>query len=544
MGTSDALERGREAFAADAWREAYEHLTAADRAAPLGGADLERLAVAAYLTGNDDERFAVMERAHLVHRDAGSTADAARSAFWLGMGYLDRGETSQGSGWLARASRLLADAPDGPEQAYVQIPTALQALGTGRTHEALATARDIVAAADRFDDADLAALGGLLLGQARVAGGDVVEGMRQLDEVMVAVRAGEVSPVPAGIIYCSVISVCQQMFDLERAGEWTAALTAWCEAHPDLVPYRGQCLVHRAEILQLHGEWAGALAEARRASERLSDPPGQPAVGAAYYRQAELHRLRGELAEAEEAYRHASRHGHSPQPGLAQLRVAQGQIDAATAGIRRALDEEIDPGRRAGILAVGVEVALAADDLSAARAAATELAELTDRIDAPVLRAVSAHVHGALRLVEGEASEALALLRDAWRVWHELDAPFEAARVRVLVGLACRQLGDDDGATLEFEAARATLNELGADPELARLEALVRDRQSAPPGGLTDREVEVIRLVARGLSNRAIAHELVISEHTVARHVQNIFAKLAVDSRTAAAAFAYEHDLV
>ncbi len=552
MSTSDLVERGREAFARDAWREAYEAWSAADRDTTLPAEDLERFAVAAYLVGRDTERMTLMERAHTAYLDRDEHRAAARVAFWLGMGLMDRGEPARGGGWLARAGRLLEGQAACPELGYLRVPAGLQALGAGRAEEAAASFRDAVAVGERFGDADLTALGRLGLGQSLVRLGHNEDGMALFDEAMVAVEAGEVSPVPAGIIYCAVISVCQAVFDLHRAQEWTGALAAWCDAHPDLVPYRGQCLVHRAEILELHGDWSGALAEARRASERLADPPGQPAIGAAYYRQGELHRLRGDAGEAEEAYRMASRCGHPPQPGLAQLRVAQGQPDVAAAAIRRALEEEHDPARRARLLPAAVEVSLAADDLPAARSAADELEAIARRLDVPLLRAVAAHVGGAVALAGGAAADALEPLRAAWRAWQELDAPFEAARVRVLVGLACRELGDDDGAGLELDAARATFRALGAEPELARLDELEGGAAGGAGGpggtgdtaGLTGREVEVLRLVASGKSNRAIADELVISEHTVARHVQNIFAKLAVGSRTAAAAYAYEHHLL
>jgi ATP/maltotriose-dependent transcriptional regulator MalT len=321
-------------------------------------------------------------------------------------------------------------------------------------------------------------------------------------------------------------------------------LTAWCAAQPDLVPYRGQCLLHRAELLQLRGAWPDALEEASRAYQRFLQPTAHPAAGAAAYQQAELHRLRGETAEAEEAYRRASRWGREPQPGLALLRLGQGQPGAARAAIRRALDEATDRADRCRLLPAQVELALAGGDLAAARAAADELALAAGELDAPLLRATATAAQGEVQLAEGDARAALGALRAAAAAWRELEAPYEAARARVGVGLACRALGDQDSAAMELDAARWAFQRLGAAPDLARLDALAGPDPAGAAGGLTAREVEVLRLVATGRTNRAIAGELVLSERTVDRHVSNILTKLGVASRAAATAWAYEHQLI
>jgi DNA-binding NarL/FixJ family response regulator len=373
--------------------------------------------------------------------------------------------------------------------------------------------------------------------------GRIAEGVALLDEVMVAVTAGEVTPIIAGVVYCSMISACFELLDVRRAQDWTEALNGWCDAQAGLVPYRGDCLTHRADLLRLRGRWPDALAEAQRAyAAQQAINRGE---GATAYVIAELHRLRGEAGEAEAAYRLAAEKGRTPHPGLALLRLAQGQRDAARAAIERALAEPARGRQRIDLLAAAVEILLTAGDVEGARRGAAELHTIAATLPSAWLRAIAAGADGAVLVASGQAREALPPLREAVRIWGELDAPYEAARVRLLAGRACQALGDRDGASLEYDAAARVFRQFGAAPALADVERLAADRGRAPaaPGGLTSRELEVLKLLAQGRTNRAIARALDISEKTVARHVSNIFTKLDLSSRAAATAYAFTHHL-
>jgi ATP/maltotriose-dependent transcriptional regulator MalT len=334
------------------------------------------------------------------------------------------------------------------------------------------------------------------------------------------------------------------VYALSRAQEWTAALTRWCEQQPDMVAFTGRCLVHRAEIMELHGAWREALEEARRARQRCEQGNNRSAAAQAFYRQGEVHRLQGEFAEAEEAYRDASRCGWEPQPGLALLRLAQGNAAAAAAAMRRVVGETTEPLKRARLLPAYAEIMLAIGHAEEAHSACRELEDISARYESGMLGAMTAQAQGAVALAQGDARAALVALRRAWQVWQELEAPYEAARVRVLRGQACHALGDDDTTAFELEAARDVFALLGAAPDLARVDSLIRSAAPVDAHGLTPRELQVLRLVSAGKSNREIASALVISERTVDRHVSNTFAKLGVSSRSAATAYAYEHELI
>ena len=552
MGPTDGLARGRAAFERHDWPAAREQLHRLDVASPLEPADLELLATAAYLSGRDAESTDAWTRAHQGWQEVGELRRAVHAGFWLGFGLIQRGEMAQGGGWLARAGRLAEEhGLDGVECGYLLVPQGLMALGAGRSDTALEHFGEAGSLGRRFGDRDLATLGLLGRGQALTQLGRTSEGLGLWDEAMVAVIAGETSPVISGVVYCAVIDGCRQVFDLRRAREWTTALDRWCDRQPGLVPYRGQCLVHRAQVLQVIGRWDEAIVEAERARSRLSDPR-HPAVGMAHYQLGDLHRLRGEHQQADDAYRLAHANGRDPQPGRALLDLAAGRVDAAASAIDAALEAAGDDAtRRSQVLPAYVEVMLAAGRQADAQDAADELDRLSSDGGSSALRTVADQARGLVLLAGGDARTALGPLRGALDAWRQVDAPYEAALVRLPLAAAHHQLGDRDRAGLECDAARRVFEALGAAPALARLDDLVRRQtgraRPAPVVGsatITDRERDVLRLVAGGSTNKAIAARLAISERTVERHLGNIFTRLDVSNRAEATAYALDHGLL
>ncbi len=510
----------------------------------LDASDLERLATAAYLSGHDSESTDAWARAHRARLDAGELEGAVRCAFWLGYGLIVRGEMARGSGWMARARTLVDEHKlDCAESGYLLVPEALTALGGGDAALAQALFEEVLVTARRFHDSDLDALGMLGCGQAQVGMGRIADGVGLFDQAMVSVMADEVSAVVAGIVYCAVIDECQGLFDVRRAREWTTALNRWCEEQHGLVPYRGQCLVHRSQILQLHGAWSEAFEEAMLARDRLSEP-SHPAIGMAHYQLGEISRLRGEFEEAEKSYERANEHGRSPQPGLSLLRLAQRRVDGAAASIERSMAESSDRAVRVRLLPAYVEIMLTANLIEKARAASGELCEIAAEARFAYLDAAAARCGGAVLLAAGQPKPALKSLREALWTWEELEAPYEAAKTRVLIAVACQEVDDRDGADLEYQTARRAFEQLGAAPDLQQASRVVAAARTGQPMEVTPREHEVLRLLAAGNTNREIASSLIISEKTVERHVSNIFTKFGVSNRAAATAYAYNHGLV
>jgi DNA-binding CsgD family transcriptional regulator len=529
----DTIQQGREAFAAREWAAAIDALRAADTRLPLDPEDLELLATALFLVGAEEEHYATLERAHHAYVERADLQRAASCAFWIGMPLFMRGEAGRGGGWLARAHRELeTDGRECVQRGYLLMPEMYRLGSSGDIEGALAAAATAADIGRRFGDADLVALATHAHGLFLVELGRVDEGLALLDEAMLTVTSGEVSAIPTGIVYCGAIGGCRTAFEPRRAQEWTDALHDWCARQPDLLAFTGDCHVHRAELMELHGAWDEALSELDRAATRAQRAGNARVVAQAAYRRGEILRLRCDVAGAERAYRDAARGGHEPQPGLALLRMAQGDASAAGAAIRRVLDETADPGRRATLLAACVEIELAAGHGEAAQVACAELEAIAAQRPSDQLAAVAAHMRGAVELAGADPRAALPHLRRAHGGWSDLGAPYEAARVQLLIAQACSALGDEDSAALGREASTDALVRLGV-------------ADAGPDAhGLTARELEVLRLVAEGQTNKAIADRLVLSERTVDRHVSNIFAKLRVSSRAAATAFAYEHELL
>lgn len=538
------LERGRAHYKRRQWADAFETLLAARQQTPLARVDLDRLVWSAALIGRDEAFLDSLERLHQACIGDGDARLAARAAFWIGFRLFALGEPGRASGWLARAERHLENASDDcAERGYLLLPRIFRCLGENDDSAAEALAQQAADIGERSGDRDLVAIARNLQGRAVLRQGRTEPGLTLLDEVMVTVTSGDLSPLVTGLVYCNVVATCQQVYALDRAREWTAALTRWCAQQPQLVTFTGLCLVHRSEIMQLGGDWSNALAELRRISDGTFVDREPEAVAAALYQQAELCRLQGRFDEAETAYREASRSGRDPQPGLALLRLAQGREEEAVNAVARALTTTKPAWQRARLLPAYAEIMLATGEREKARAAVHELESIAAEVGTRIPGAMAAQARGALALAEGDTRAAIDRLQHAYRIWHQMGAPYLTARIRVLLARAYQALGDLDGAELERDAAQAVFRELGAAPDLAALSSQ-RNTTVASAHGLSARELQVLRLVASGKTNKAIATELFLSERTIDRHVSHILAKLEVPSRAAATAFAYENRLL
>ncbi len=533
------MEEARAACEGCRWADARRLLSGVDLD-DLEVDDLDRLATAEYLTGHDEEGFAHWVRAFQVCAGSGEVHRAGNFGAKLAQGLAFKGDLARCRGWVERCARLLDEADiDCVEQGYLEYGLAmLRIFETGDfagAHAQLVQAGKVGA---RFAHRELITLARIGEGRMLIYLGEIADGLALLDEAMVSIEAGELSPLAAGDAYCTVIDACAELFDLGRWRSWTESFAQWCDTQQDLVLYRGHCFLHRAEVLGLLGAWPEALVEARSACDRLAAPVYPAVLGAAAAIEGDLLRLVGDLDDAEASYQRASTFGHDPQPGMAMLRVAQGRLGAADAMIRRALGEAMDPMSRCRLLGSYVEIVLASGDIAAARTAADELREVATELRTQLLRARANRAAGVVLLAEGDLNAALIELRRASNEFNALGVRYDAARTRLLIAEACDALGDHDAAAMESGAARSALESLGADPSTAG------ERATSSPEGLTQRELEVLRLLATGKTNRVIAQELVVSEKTVASHLSHIFTKLGVTSRSAATAYAYDHDLV
>ena len=536
------LDRSRAAFDRGDWDVAFAGWSAADADA-LTPVDLEDLATAAELLGRHDEAITALQRAFTSWQRADQPARAVTCAFRLAMSSATHGEPALFAGWTSRAEGLVDTIrTDGPERGWVDFLRMFRALGAGAYVDAAAAADAATECGRRHQDADLIAMGLCAQGRLALYTGRVAKGLSMLDEAMVRVVAGEASPIIAGHVYCTAIEGCQEISDFGRVAEWTSALERWCAAQPGLLAFTGQCAVHRGQIMRFRGEWSAALDELALAVRRYESLGSADATGLASYESGEVHRLRGDWDEADAAYRVAAEHGHDAQPGLALLWLARGRPDAARGAIDRVLAEGGGPVQRCRVLLAAAEVLVATGEVTRAREVAEEFDALATSFGCLTLEAMAAQAAGAVELAAGDAQGALPYLRKAQQLWSRAGSPYERARVQVLSGRALAAVGDVETSRRELEAARTTFHHLAARPAEDEVSLLLSP--AARRDGLTPREVEVLRLVADGLSNAQIAATLVLSEKTVARHVSNIFGKLAVGSRTAAAAYAFQHGLV
>ncbi len=552
---ADPIEGARTLIAQRRWWDAYQVLSRLDARAALGVPGLEELAVSAFLCGRASESRQAWLRAYQIHLERGDPKAAALCAMRIGFGQISTGEIAQGSGclpasltscgaWVAHASSLLPDAEEGVEHGYLLIPVAYERLATGGDLDAAAAgSARAVETARKFDDRDLLVLGLTIQGRAMVRSGSLAKGVVHLEEAVLVVETGDVSPPMAGIAFSSAIETAWEALDLERFGEWTRAFRLWCERQEGMVAFQSRSLAYQATFDQLQGRWDEALDAAARACDDHIADADPAAVASAYYRQGELLRLRGERQDAEHAFREASRRGLDPQPGLALLRLANGDVEAAAASIDRALGEAQNQLTRAAMLPAHIEILLAAGNTAAAREAADELEEAPDGHRTPVREAAAHHARGAVLLAEGDPRAALGGLRVAARVWNLLGLPYEEARTRRIIAECCRMVGDDDASSLELGIARGIFTALGAGPDVVGVDSL-RAAHPTSAHGLTKREVEVLRLLAQGMTNKEIAEELIVAIRTVDSHVRNILTKLGVATRSAATALAYRQNLL
>jgi DNA-binding CsgD family transcriptional regulator len=545
MGTSleseRPLERARAAYRDWLWVEAFQSFTAADVASGLSPSDYELLATTSYMLGDVASLIETQEKAYKGYLEEGQPLPAARVALWVASGLASRGKFAEAGGWVERGSRLL-EPVDMPcmEMGYLLLPQALRHMISGEFAEVVPIAAEAARIGREFNYPDLIALATHSEARALLALGKSKEGFRLLDEVMLSVIAGDCSPMVTGMVYCSVLEGCYETHEVKRAAVWTDSLADWCGAQADLVAFNDQCLAHRSELLRLQGDWAEALSEAQRSHANRARGP---VAAQAHYQQAEIHRMRGDFERAEQEYQETAIKGGEPQPGLALLQLKVGSEDAAVASIRRALLEAQGILPRARLLPGCVEVFVATGHLEDAAMAVEELNSIAGATSIDTHTAWSRYSSGVVALSTASPVDAASDLRDALRIWEDLQLPYELARTRRELGRALSLMGDDEGARVQWEAAGVAFNDLGARPDADETSRMLSSDGIEKPFGLTDREVEVLTKLASGATNRAIAADMVLSERTIDRHVSNIFTKLGVNTRSAATAAAIRNDI-
>lgn len=355
--------------------------------------------------------------------------------------------------------------------------------------------------------------------------------MTLLDDAIRTVASGAASALVIGGIYCSALEACDETMDIARADAWSVAFAKWRDAQPSMIAFRAESLAHRAPLMQLRGTWRDALDELEPVIEWLDQRPERAAAGLAYYQRGELHRLRGEHDEAHAAYQEAATRGHEPQPGLALLWLAEGRIDTAADETRRLLGQVAPRTHRSRMLLASTEVLLAGGHVAEARACAEELSRIDSELCTSLSYAASTNAIGAVLLGEDRPVQALVALRDAMTTWEELGARYHAARARVLIAGAHRELGDEAAVKSDLLAAAHAFDVLGARADRVHAEEFFRRKADAAEPFLTAPQLDVLRLLAAGMSNAAIAESLDRSEAVIAKVVVAILYQLRALSR-------------